>query len=57
MVQWQGKMDADSAVASWQKLLATNPTYENRQKVEEMIAQAKKHSGVKPGTKTDKPAM
>jgi cytochrome c-type biogenesis protein CcmH/NrfG len=57
MVQWQGKMDADGAVATWQKLLATNPSYENRQKVEEMIAQAKKHSGVKPGTKTDKPAM
>lgn len=50
IVQWQGKMDIDKAVATWQKLLATNPNYEGKDKVEELIAQAQKHSGVKPGT-------
>ena len=50
IVEWQGKMDIDKAVAAWQKLLDTNPNYENKDKVVELIAQAKKHSGVKPGT-------
>jgi cytochrome c-type biogenesis protein CcmH/NrfG len=50
IVEWRGKMDIDKAVASWQKLLDTNPNYEAKDKVVELIAQAKKHSGVKPGT-------
>ncbi len=50
IVKWQGKMDIQGAVAAWQKLLQTNPNYEAKDKVEQMIAQAKKHSGVKPGT-------
>jgi len=50
IVEWQGKMDIDKAVATWQKLLDTNPTYEGKDKVLELMAQAKKHSGVKPGT-------
>jgi len=50
IVEWQGKMDIDKAVATWQKLLDTNPNYEGKDKVLELIAQAKKHSGVKPGT-------
>ncbi len=50
VVEWQGKMDIGKAVATWQKLLDTNPNYEGKDKVLEMIAQAKKHSGVKPGT-------
>ena len=49
IVEWQGKMDIDNAVATWQKLLDTNPNYEGKDKVLELIAQAKKHSGVKPG--------
>lgn len=51
LVKWQGKMDINGAVADWQKLLATNPNYEGKDKVEQMIAEAKKHSDVKPGTK------
>lgn len=51
LVKWQGKMDINGAVADWEKLLATNPNYEGKDKVEHMIAEAKKHSGVKPGTK------
>ena len=50
IVEWQGKMDIDKAVATWQKLLDTNPNYEGKEKVVELMAQAKKHSGVKPGT-------
>jgi len=50
VVEWQGKMDVDKATATWQKLLDTNPNYEGKDKVLELIAQAKKHSGVKPGT-------
>lgn len=51
LVKWQGKMDIKGAVADWKKLLATNPNYEGKDKVEQMIAEAEKHSGVKPGTK------
>jgi tetratricopeptide (TPR) repeat protein len=50
IVEWQGKMDISNAVATWQKLLDTNPNYEGKDKVLELMAQAKKHSGVKPGT-------
>jgi cytochrome c-type biogenesis protein CcmH/NrfG len=50
VVKWQGKMDVNGALAAWQKLLDTNPNYENKQKVLELMAQAKKHSNLKPGT-------
>ena len=50
IVEWQGKMDIDKATAAWKKLLATNPNYENKDKVLELMAQAQKHAGVKPGT-------
>ncbi len=49
IVEWQGKMDADKAVAAWQKLLDTNPNYPAKDKVLELMAQAKKHSGVQQG--------
>jgi cytochrome c-type biogenesis protein CcmH/NrfG len=50
IVEWQGKMDIKDAVATWHKLLDTNPNYEAKDKVLDLIAQAEKHSGVKPGT-------
>jgi tetratricopeptide (TPR) repeat protein len=46
MVEWQGKMDIKAAVTAWQKLLDTNPNYEGREKVEHLIAQARKHSSL-----------
>ena len=49
VVQWQGKMDVQSALATWQKLLQTNPNYENKDKLLELMAQVKKHAGLKPG--------
>jgi len=50
VVQWQGKLDAEAALATWQKLLQSNPNYENRDKLLELMAQVKKHAGMKPGT-------
>ena len=50
MVKWQGKMDVVGAVEAWQKLLDSNPNYENKDKVVELIAQARKHANVTPGT-------
>lgn len=50
IVQWQGKMDSAGALATWQKLLDTNPNYQGKDKVRELMAQAKQHSGIKPGT-------
>jgi cytochrome c-type biogenesis protein CcmH/NrfG len=50
VVKWQAKMDVKGALAVWQKLLDTNPNYENKQKVLELMSQAKKHSNLKPGT-------
>ena len=50
IVKWQGKMDVDGAMAAWQKLLDKNPDYEAKDKVLQLMAQAKKHANVKPGT-------
>jgi cytochrome c-type biogenesis protein CcmH/NrfG len=55
-VQWQGKGDAPAAVATWERLLKTVPDYPERARVEEMLAKAKQHNSIKPGSKTAKPA-
>ena len=57
IVRWQGKMDVKGAVADWESLLKTDPIFAQRSNVEQLIAQAKKHSNIKPGEKTPKPAM
>jgi cytochrome c-type biogenesis protein CcmH/NrfG len=57
IVKWQAKMDVNGALADWELLLKQNPNYEQADKVRMYIAQAKKHANVKPGQKTDKPAM
>jgi cytochrome c-type biogenesis protein CcmH/NrfG len=51
VVEWQGKMDVKGALAAWQKLLDTNPNYEAKEKVYQLMAEAKKHSTMKPGSK------
>ena len=43
LVKWKGKMDAAGAIAAWEKLLATDPNYEQKQ-VEQMLAEVKRHS-------------
>lgn len=57
IVKWQGKMDVKGAVADWEALLKADPNYGERPKVEQMLAQAKKHLSIKPGEKTSQPAM
>jgi Flp pilus assembly protein TadD len=37
LVKWQGKHDSAGAIAEWRKLLAANPNYEGRDKVQEML--------------------
>jgi cytochrome c-type biogenesis protein CcmH/NrfG len=55
LVKWQGKMDSAGAIADWQKLLAANPNYEAKDKVEQMIAEAKKQATAKPGMTAREP--
>ena len=40
IVKWQGKNDIKGAVAAWNQLLQTNPDYPDKQKVQELLAQA-----------------
>jgi cytochrome c-type biogenesis protein CcmH/NrfG len=51
VVEWQGKMDVKGALAVWQQLLDTNPNYESKEKVYQLMAEAKKHSSIQPGSK------
>jgi len=57
MFQWHGKSDPKAAIAAWQDFLKANPNDPKRAQVEQMIAQAKQHLNIPPGTKTEKPAM
>lgn len=57
IAKWQGKMDVNGALKDWETLLKQNPNYEQADKVRMYMAQAKKHANIKPGQKTDKPAM
>jgi len=41
IVKWQGKKDGPGAIAAWQKLLDTNPAYQNKDAVMQLMAQAK----------------
>lgn len=57
IVKWQAKMDVNGAVADWELLLKQNPNYDQADKVRMYMTQAKKHANIKPGQKSDKPAM
>ena len=53
IVRWQGKGDPKGAVQAWQRLLDTNPNYENKARVLELIARARQHaSGTMPAPKS-----
>ena len=43
-VRWQGKGDAKGAVDAWEKLLKANPSYPQKEQVEQYIAKAKEHA-------------
>jgi cytochrome c-type biogenesis protein CcmH/NrfG len=55
--EWKGKADPQAAIAAWQAFLKADPKSPKRAQVEQMMAQAKRHLGIAPGTKTEKPAM
>jgi len=43
IVKWKGKIDASGATDAWRKLLAANPNYDGKDKVEQMLAEISKH--------------
>jgi cytochrome c-type biogenesis protein CcmH/NrfG len=43
LVTWQGKKDPKGAIVVWEKLLATNPNYEQKDQVQMLIERAKMH--------------
>lgn len=57
MFEWHGKSDPKAAIAAWQSFIKANPNDPKRAQVEQMIAQAKQHLNIAPGTKTAKPVM
>jgi cytochrome c-type biogenesis protein CcmH/NrfG len=57
MFEWHGKSDPKAAIDAWQAFLSANPEDPKRPQVEHMIAQAKQHLNIAPGTKTSKPVM
>jgi cytochrome c-type biogenesis protein CcmH/NrfG len=57
MLKWQVRGDVKGAIASWEKLVKTNPNHPQVEQVKKMIARAKEHEKMPAGTKTDKPAM
>jgi tetratricopeptide (TPR) repeat protein len=42
IVKWKGKTDASGAADAWKRLLAANPNYEGKDKVEQMLAEINK---------------
>lgn len=45
IVRWQGKKDGKAAVQVWEKLLASNPGYPDRPKVQQLIDEVKSEAG------------
>jgi tetratricopeptide (TPR) repeat protein len=52
IVKWQGKRDSAGAIADFKKLLATNPNYEQKDKVQQMLTEVEKQPASKPGAKS-----
>jgi cytochrome c-type biogenesis protein CcmH/NrfG len=44
IVKWKSKHDSAGAIADWKKLLAANPNYEQKDKVQQMLAEAQQAS-------------
>jgi len=51
LVKWQGKHDGAGAIGDWNKLLATNPSYEAKDKVQQMLSDVEKQVAADTGTK------
>ena len=48
LVKWQGKHDGVGATALWKKLLDSNPNYDQKNKVFQMLADVEKQTAQKP---------
>jgi tetratricopeptide (TPR) repeat protein len=51
LVKWQGKHDSAGAIADWKKLLAANPNYASKDKVQQQLDEVEKQIAGKSGTK------
>jgi tetratricopeptide (TPR) repeat protein len=51
LVKWQGKHDSAGAIAEWTKLLAANPNYESKDKVQQMLSDVERQSAAGYGPK------
>jgi tetratricopeptide (TPR) repeat protein len=51
LVKWQGKHDSAGAIAEWKKLLAVNPNYESKDKVQQMLSDVERQSAAESGPK------
>ncbi len=49
---WQGKHDSAGAIAEWKKLLAANPNYEGKGKVQQMLSDVEKQVAASSGAKS-----
>ncbi len=47
LIRWKGKGDAAGAIAAWNRLLKSNPNFQNKDMIEKLIAEAKAHTGKK----------
>ncbi len=47
LVKWRGKSDGAGALADWKKLLATNPNYQGKDKVEQMMTEVTQREAAK----------
>jgi cytochrome c-type biogenesis protein CcmH/NrfG len=48
IVRWKGKKDASGATDAWKRLLAANPNYEGKDKVEQMLAEVNARAAGRP---------
>jgi tetratricopeptide (TPR) repeat protein len=51
LVKWQGKHDGTGAIADWKKLLMANPSYEAKDKVQQMLSDVEKQVAADTGAK------
>ena len=53
LVKWKGKKDAAGATEAWEKLLATDPNYQGKSQIEQMLAEVKGEPAPQPMAKAD----
>ena len=46
LVRWRAKKDAPGALADWRRLLASDPAYDQKAQVQQMIAEVEKQQGL-----------